>query len=511
MPPLSAIPSDLNPILHNPSQTLHPTVQGYLGYLSVFVISGCIYPLVGPLVILVQSIKMVWHFKQLEIVKTQLKIENQKMGILQAEVDAYLSKIELSTSDEETEDLSKKMTSVNTEKGKLKAKLTWLDADKHNKIMAYRESKQKFIASMIALIPFFGVFTAGYYLKESLLDIQEDGVRGCVEAISYASVEGSEGLIQTCVYPLRNASFREEYQSNWAAIYFRNQFINLGALEVKIPVKRGDHQNSISAFTLPNSETEIFDSDKPVMVLFHGNGQSKETMNERAEFYRGKKFNVLVVTMGGYPWSDEGVKTSEMTTYQDAHAVINYLKDKGFKNIGIHGLSIGGTLAFAAAELHPDVVKFVVAEQTLGKAKDVAVNILRNQSDLIPDAVIRGVVGSAFPVDRLVSGVTDLEGKPYLTDGLNNVRKANHLREQAENGVGNCQVYGIRAKKDLVMGRIRDANGGFKENCVDDILMARYSTLEGHVRELAGGHCAWFSHPSQSEELSEQLATVFFS
>lgn len=509
MSPFFPLQSPLQPILHNSSQTLNPSFQGYLGYLSFCLISGVVYPRIAPLVVFVQVVKSIWYLKHLEIVKTQVKIEKQQMDALQSETENYLSKIELSTFDEEIEELSKKMELSHASKEKLQKKLIWLNEKKRNWEIASQESHHKCIASAIALIPFVGILAAGLYLKATLPDIQESGLRGCVEAIFSSVAEGSGSLIQTLIYPFRNPEFSKNYRVT--AKWYYDKFIDSGASEVQIPVKRGDYQSTISAFAVPHIETGTFDAEKPVMVLFHGNGQSKETMNDRAAFYKARKFNVLAVTMGGYPWSDEGINTSEKTTYQDADAAINYLKDLGFKNIGIHGLSIGGTLAFAAAQLHPDVVKFVIAEQTLGKAKDVAVNVIRNQiSTLIPEAVIRGVVGNAFPVGRLVPGVTDFEGKPYLTDGLNNVRKSHILRQQSEKGVGNCWVYAIRAKRDEMMGRIRDKSG-FKENYSDDIIMARYATLEGHVAEVPGGHCSWFSKEDQSKELSEQLETVFFS
>lgn len=121
-----------------------------------------------------------------------------------------------------------------------------------------------------------------------------------------------------------------------------------------------------------------------------------------------------------------------------------------------------------------------------------------------------------------------------MTDGLDNVRKANVLRERAENDGENCQVFAVAAQQDLIMGRIRDPETAkFRENSAEDLARARYGTLEHHTTYLSEGHCSWFEGELNADiyvngkgygvienggaadpraaELMQQLNDVFFS
>ena len=200
-----------------------------------------------------------------------------------------------------------------------------------------------------------------------------------------------------------------------------------------IEVDRGDdkkHQilcHQISAKGIPG-EVETFDPKKRTMVLFHGNGMVGEDMRDEAEFYRNEGCNVFVVTMGGYPGSDEGLDTNEITTIQDVNAVLQYLDKKmGVKDIGVHGHSIGGTMATTALTLRPDLVKVCVLSKTFTSAADVCANVVKNAlgplASVIPGAVTRGLVNAGFPSGINVYGVKAFDGKPYVTDGMNNEKR----------------------------------------------------------------------------------------
>ncbi len=338
-----------------------------------------------------------------------------------------------------------------------------------------------------------------------------------------AIVSGQTILLQGMLYPIRGQTMAQRKANpGYKEIleWHENNLRKLKAETIEIPVNRGDAQGSLAAMLIPVENEEKFDPNKPAMILFHGNGMTMEGMSAHAELYCKLGFNVMILTMGGYPGSDPKVRTSEISTYQDAHAAIVYLKQKGVKDIGVHGTSIGGTLAFAAAEIHPEVVKFVVADQTLGSARDVAANVTRNITmGMAPASLIRGAVGGAFPAGKVVPGVIGPDGKPYVTDGLNNIRKAAVLRERAENGKENCEIFAIKSERDFLMGRKGNQDGGFEENFADDLILARYGELQPEkIHAFKRGHMDWYHHyinlndknALQNLSLSKSLMKVFF-
>jgi len=78
-----------------------------------------------------------------------------------------------------------------------------------------------------------------------------------------------------------------------------------------------------------------------------------------------------MVTMGGYAGS-EG-ETTELSSYFDASAAVQKMLDKGIpaNRLLVHGLSIGGGLASAAATMHPGVLCTV--DQTFTSAAEVLI------------------------------------------------------------------------------------------------------------------------------------------
>lgn len=510
---VSFVAHESPPTLHNPNVSLNPTFIGQLGYLSISLISGIFLPVLIHLEVSSQIIQRIWNSQQLDIVSTQIEIEKQKLRIAVGEElgEEYLNKFDQLTFDEINQELLKKEYSQDAMQ-ELLSNLARLREKEINLNVVIQENKNRFIAATLAMIPILGVLGAGAYIKTVSPDIQDRGLHGYAEALAKLFVKGFETWIHFMIYPLRDANslMQIEFKKKESLVFGQTRFNDLQAKEIDVPVNRGHCKGKISAYLVPNPITHSFDSDRPVMVLFHGNNQTKEGLFNQTEFYIENGFNVMAVTMGGYPYSDDSILTTEISTYQDANAVILYLKEQGFKNIGIYGLSIGGTLAFAAAELHPDVIKLVVADQTLGRVKDVSANFMRNISKgLLPEAFIRGGVGGAFPTGQAVPGVLDSNGNPYTTDGLDNIRKAHVLRERAEQGLGECHVFAIKTAEDILMGRIEN-NDKFEENFADDIIMARYGNLNSHITELPGRHCSWFNDSSQSDDLVNELETIFF-
>lgn len=372
----------------------------------------------------------------------------------------------------------------------------------------YRHAHQ-LVASVLALVPVLGVFCAGMYLLAITPDIRDKSLYGAVEAIIQNLMDGWQEGIQGLLYVMRGQTLEQFYQdAEYAERLKMGLANNYNAKEVEIPVKRGDgipHYLNIHVMPVTGGQMDPnahLDLSKPTVVMFHGNAMTGLDFDEMIDTYQDE-YNVVTVTMGGYPGSDEGVLTSEISTYQDAHAVMNYLKSLGVTDVIAHGTSIGGTLAFAAADLHPDLVKVVVAHQTFNRAKDVAANTLNHmvgkKQGLLPAPLIRGAIGAAFPQGLIVPGVFRADGTPYMTDGLDNVKKASQAHFKAE-------VIAIKGCKDFMMGRNKQGEI-FQEDFAEDILRARYEAEEEEPIALNGGHIDWLRTYRDIDSFRNQINT----
>lgn len=414
-----------------------------------------------------------------------------------------------------------------------------LDEEKMNETTLQVKAKHKLrkqtkqaLVSALSLIPVLGVVTAAAYLKATTPDIQDTGMHGAIEALAQHVFDGFHEQIQGAFYylsgvtlaqldqiyaqraqeardrlpandPKKNEPIERHYYSDHLPNFIKQHF---KAKETPIPVERNDGQaHLLQAYTYPADRKKLKNSSnnlnpsKPTVVIFHSNAVIASEMDDQARTYVDEGFNVVTVTMGGYPGSDEATQTSEASTYQDAHAVMNYLKSQGVKNVIVHGTSIGGSLAFAAAELHPDIVKMVIADQTFDRAKNVAANIIENidHGFVMPSSFVRGIAGAAFPIGEVVPGVQTLDGKPYVTDGLNNVKKAASIQ---------AEIIAIKSNCDAFMGRVGNGKKGYRENFADDLMRARYpqEILEGHLIQFKGEHCDWLDLEEQ-EVLIKQI------
>jgi hypothetical protein len=117
------------------------------------------------------------------------------------------------------------------------------------------------------------------------------------------------------------------------------------------------------------------------------------------KWYAQRGIHALCVTMGGYAGSElaEGQSMTEMTTYFDAQAAIDFAKYRtGLPNhrILVHGLSIGGGLAAAAAKANPGV--HCTVDQTFVNSEEVALICAKEISQSLPEWIIKRAVKSMF-------------------------------------------------------------------------------------------------------------------
>lgn len=228
-------------------------------------------------------------------------------------------------------------------------------------------------------------------------------------------------------------------------------------------------------------------SENPTVVLFHPKGLTWTSMRHEMKIYRELGFNALSITMGGYDGSPD-VTTSEASIYQDIEAVKQFLKSKGAKEVAWHGYSMGTGLALhAAADMNPEGLKtlFAVADKPYNSAAGVAGNTLRSLAEFfLPrferSALAEGVVAGAgnilaplaegvlragLPGDRSV----ELPGgREILTDGLDNLKKAEKLKKL------NIPLVCLMGARDSLMARNK-VGDYYNDNFAEDILKKRYA------------------------------------
>lgn len=111
----------------------------------------------------------------------------------------------------------------------------------------------------------------------------------------------------------------------------------------------------------------------PVIVWCNPNAAYYETMAYEShwlDFYLSQGCSVMVFNYSGFGRS-EGTPSPDALA-ADGNAVVDFLRRRGFENVGVHGRSIGGIAACSLAAANPDVVKLLVADRTFSTLSKVA-------------------------------------------------------------------------------------------------------------------------------------------
>lgn len=305
----------------------------------------------------------------------------------------------------------------------------------------------------VAMIPLLGMPLA--YKKGYLADYAFTCTR--------QNLSGPRGqsLVQNFVYPLRNEI--DLYKKINEGI-FDQLFHSYEQLDLQTKDGR-----KIDAVWIAG--TGFGAQNKKTVILFHGNGTTLYGNGDTARWFHNQGLNVLLITLGGYPGrNDQPGITSELTTYHDAQAAVDYVKtrlavDNG--SILAYGMSIGGSLAFQVGAHNPGV--HVFTNQTFTKVVEVPDNAypaLRS--------IGKGALTAGCP-----TGISD---GTFTTDGLDNRRKASLLQGS---------YFGIYAARDHMMGKKQ-------ENFTHALVDAYRSThpdvkKEEIILEIPGDHCASFT------------------
>ncbi|MBS0635513.1 MAG: alpha/beta hydrolase [Verrucomicrobia bacterium] len=265
-------------------------------------------------------------------------------------------------------------------------------------------------------------------------------------------------------------------KNSWACL--RWEGIDGKFMRLPVKMEKGKTR-TIDAIWVPGNGCK--ESDRTV-VLYHGNAMNMVGMYDRALPYIQAGYNVLVTTIGGKQYGqidpqdplNAKFETNELSMYADVDAEFAFLKEKGVKDVGVHGLSIGGTKAFQAASKHGDMVKFVVAEQTLTSAGDVASNTANNMAGA--ENIGRVLGNQAAPLGKYDGA------NGNRSDGFNNKAKARKMK---------AELIAIAAKEDMLMGKQKRGKV-YERNFAETLMQARYKDNKDQQKPLwiEGGHSA---------------------
>jgi Serine aminopeptidase, S33 len=116
-----------------------------------------------------------------------------------------------------------------------------------------------------------------------------------------------------------------------------------------------------------------------IVLFFHGNGSYIEEIDQfYVDLYKSMGYGFCAFNYRGYGNSRKG-NISIPILAKDAETVYLFLRDSlGIKNIGIHGLSMGGFPAVRLGSRYHQELQFVVAEKTFRSTEMVAGKTLGN-------------------------------------------------------------------------------------------------------------------------------------
>lgn len=113
----------------------------------------------------------------------------------------------------------------------------------------------------------------------------------------------------------------------------------------------------------------------PTMILFHGNGMVSDNYKQWALWFQNYGYNVLAVTIRGYPGSEGSSDLMKIASALDVEAVVRYaLYELNIpeNNLALYGFSLGGPYATYASR-HFGLP--VILQNTLTNVGDIVENL----------------------------------------------------------------------------------------------------------------------------------------
>ena len=197
--------------------------------------------------------------------------------------------------------------------------------------------KIRYIFAFTLFVGLFVYFGIGFYLANSILKINPScGLhQGSLPNTWSTIVDHHEYKILERSQLRKNFPYKEYHMNQWQEVFFASQDKNI----------------KISGWLFNYFE------NRPIVIVVHGifpNGKCKPESNLIASLLIKNNINALTIDLRNYGDSSKVSKYENLglSEYKDVLGAFDFLQKLGFKEyeIGLHGISLGGTSVIFAAE-----------------------------------------------------------------------------------------------------------------------------------------------------------------
>lgn len=160
---------------------------------------------------------------------------------------------------------------------------------------------------------------------------------------------------------------------------------NFNANYKDIEIETSDHIK-LEGWYIPSEK------NKGTIIVCHGVGANKSDVLEVAKDFNTGGYEIYMFDFRGHGDSGDSIITYGYNEKKDISAIINYIKSKGIKKIGMFGLSMGAAITMLSAVDHPEV-KAIVADSGFASV----------------EKIVKYRVGKVFP-EPFLTILTDMTG-----------------------------------------------------------------------------------------------------
>ena len=212
-----------------------------------------------------------------------------------------------------------------------------------------------YILSPIIVFTILIYFGIGFYLANTILKIEgKCGLhQGSLPNTWSTSIDHQQYSILARSELRKNFLSKEYHINDWQDVYFSSREKNI----------------EISGWLFNHFP------ERPVVIVVHGlfpNGKCKPESNLIASLLLKNKINVLTIDLRNYGDSSlvSEYENLGLSEYKDVLGAFDFLNQNGFKKyeIGLHGISLGGTSVIFAAEKEP-AINAIWLDSTLAEFK----------------------------------------------------------------------------------------------------------------------------------------------
>ncbi|RUM50152.1 MAG: hypothetical protein DSY47_02400 [Hydrogenothermus sp.] len=113
-------------------------------------------------------------------------------------------------------------------------------------------------------------------------------------------------------------------------------------------------------------------NSKNAVILVHGIVENRSFMNRLTKFYFENGFSVLAIDLRNHGKSEKTKTTLGYNERLDVLSAVKFLKEKNFKKIIIHAVSMGAVASILAKNENPNDIDFIIADSPYISLKESA-------------------------------------------------------------------------------------------------------------------------------------------